>query len=249
MAVGEKIMESWAVSDVRQFETQADNSASRAALCVGTSQDGRAWRRAPWTAKCPLKQRAAASQAFRFVSVPGHKRARAAVRAHLSGPWRLPATLPWGSLGSQCPLSPPQNTSKPEEMQFRWNRWAGSAPSLCEKHQFPRSWFDPAIRATLTFLRPGTSRPSSAPACAEWESAQRSKGARGQRSPTSLSSLCKTVEWLPHVRACILKPASERCSNHDSLSTTCPAGRLLGRRGSAPTPTASPLAVQQFTLE
>lgn len=125
---------------------------------------------------------------------------------------------------------------------------SGNCPTLIREAPGSSSCWDPATRAEPTFLRLGMPRSSSAPACNQGPPRAR-RGMGEQRNPTSLSSFCETAERTLHVRECILKPAPGRCSNHDSLCMMCPARRPLGRRGSAPTPTASPLAVQQFTLE
>lgn len=88
-------------------------------------------------------------------------------------------------------------------------------------------------------------RSSSAPTCNLGGQSEH-WGARGQQNPIFPSSFCEMAEGSLHVCACSSKPGSGKCSNHDRLSTACPARRPLG---SAPTPTARPLAVQQFIPE
>lgn len=115
MDVGEKIMESWAVPDVQQFETHADDKAKGATLCLGMRQERRAQLRAPWTTKCQLKHTAADGQAF--ASVAGHSQARVAVEAHpetFQGPGGCLQHRHLVALGDRCSLSPPQNTPKAE---------------------------------------------------------------------------------------------------------------------------------------
>lgn len=155
----------------------------------------------------------------------------------LLGYWKMPAALLRGSHWSLCSSLSTKETRS--ETWFRWNRWGESMLSLCEEHQALGRAENPAS---------GAGPLSSGPAQL-LHAAQVPGGAGRGWKLAFVSSSCEMVELALHVRESILKPAPGRCSNHDSLCTTCTAGRPLGRRGSAPTPTASPLAVQQFTLE